>query len=169
MDRTYWAIALGRPPAPSGRVETNIDRDIGDRKRMAAYAYGSARGRTAASNYKMLEPLAGGRASLLEWKLDTGRTHQIRVHARHLGIPLLGDDTYGGGVMASAGAITRGKPSAVEGVKKLVTDLGRPALHALTLGFEHPVSGKRLMFDSPLAEDFASVLAALRHLKIGSD
>lgn len=70
--REYTSILLGVPPQRSGRVETNIDRDPSDRKRMASLAYGAARGRTAASNYFVEEVLAGGAASIVRWKLDTG-------------------------------------------------------------------------------------------------
>ncbi len=74
----YESITLGCPTAAEGRVLTNIDRDAGDRKRMAALAWGASRGRTAASNYRVLQPLAGGGAALVQWRLETGRTHQIR-------------------------------------------------------------------------------------------
>lgn len=164
VSRSYWSLTLGQPSTSSGRVETNIDRDVGDRKRMAAYAYGSHRGRTAASKYRQLESLANGRAALVEWRLETGRTHQIRVHAKHLGIPLFGDDTYGGGSSRAVNAIAHNKPSQQAAARQMLGRLNRPALHALTIAFEHPVTGKRLTFDSALPEDFAAVLNDLRQL-----
>ncbi len=78
---------------------------------MGALAYGASRGRRAASNYVVEEVLADGGAALVRWKLDTGRTHQIRVHAKHMGHPLLGDDTYGGTAAASGMVVARGRPS----------------------------------------------------------
>ncbi|PNW86249.1 hypothetical protein CHLRE_02g078750v5 [Chlamydomonas reinhardtii] len=162
VDRLYLSMTVGCPSSRSGRVETNISRDPGDRKRMAAAPYGGTRGRTAASSYQVLEPLAGGGCALVQWKLDTGRTHQIRVHAKHMGHPLLADDTYGGGGPAALSAVAKGGARSVEEVKACLERLGRPALHALTLGFSHPVSGKRLSFEQPPPEDFASALEQLR-------
>lgn len=78
VSRTYESLSVGCPASTSGRVLTNIDRDKSDRKRMAAYPYGGGRGRTAASNYTVLEQLAGGASALVQWRLETGRTHQIR-------------------------------------------------------------------------------------------
>ena len=95
MRRRYVAILSGVPSASKGRIEAPIGRDPRDRLSMARRPGG---GRFAASNYEVIATLANGNASLVEWRLETGRTHQIRVHARHIGHPILGDDTYGGGV-----------------------------------------------------------------------
>eukprot|EP00798_Chlamydomonas_sp_ICE-L_P014680 gene14680-20717_t len=148
VERTYWSIAMGVPKETEGRVEANIGRDPAERKRQSASPYGGTRGRLAASSYRILEELAAGSAALVEWKLDTGRTHQIRVHAKYMGHPLLGDDTYGGSTAAAASIIGRGKALRQVTIKALVNELGRPALHAKTLGFTHPVTGERLRFDS---------------------
>ncbi|GFH07382.1 RNA pseudourine synthase 2, chloroplastic, partial [Haematococcus lacustris] len=78
VGRVYCSITLGCPHPAAGRVLTNIDRDPGERKRMAAFPYGSTQGRLAASNYLVLQSLAGGAAALVQWRLETGRTHQIR-------------------------------------------------------------------------------------------
>eukprot|EP00887_Chlorella_sp_A99_P003203 scaffold9.g3203.t1 len=163
VSRAYVAVTLGAPAPPEGRVATNVGRDLRDRKRMAAFAYASARGRTAASNYRTLELLAGGAAALVEWRLETGRTHQIRVHAKHLGHPLLGDETYGGGP-AAAGAALGGRrgAGAAAAAAAAARALGRPALHARTLGFCHPASGLRLLFECELPADFEAALEALR-------
>ncbi|PSC67546.1 ribosomal large subunit pseudouridine synthase D [Micractinium conductrix] len=159
--RTYHSITLGVPRPTQGRVATYVGRDLRDRKRMAAFAYASARGRTAASNYKVLEPLAGGGAALVQWRLETGRTHQIRVHAKHLGHPLFSDDTYSS--TAAAGSIVgAGKPARAAAATAAARALGRPALHAKTLGFVHPATGKEMLFDSQLPSDFEAALAALR-------
>ena len=129
------------------------------------------RGRLAASRYRVLEALAGGAAALVEWRLETGRTHQIRVHSRHLGHPLFGDETYGGGSAAAAtalsasGAARRTSSSrAVAGAAAaaVARELARPALHAATLGFQHPASGMQLMFEAELPADFQAALSVLR-------
>ncbi|GIM07062.1 hypothetical protein Vretimale_11296 [Volvox reticuliferus] len=159
VDRLYESITVGCPAQPCGRVETNVVRDPRDRKRMAAAPYGSGRGRTAGSSYSVVTPLAGGGAALVRWKLDTGRTHQIRVHAKHIGHPLLGDDTYGGTAAAALAVVARNLPA--DTVRWLVEDLGRPALHARTLGFSHPVTGNRLAFEQPPPEDFRRALLQL--------
>ncbi|GLI59833.1 hypothetical protein VaNZ11_001820 [Volvox africanus] len=159
VDRLYESITVGCPAQPRGRVETNIVRDPRDRKRMAAAPYGSGRGRTAGSGYSVAAPLAGGGAALVRWKLDTGRTHQIRVHAKHIGHPLLGDDTYGGTAAAALTVVARNFPA--DKVRQVVDDLGRPALHAATLTFIHPVTGTRLAFEQPPPEDFRRALLEL--------
>jgi len=94
-------------------------------------------------------------ASLLRLVLETGRTHQVRVHLAYIGHPLLGDGTYGAGHKASAHRL---EPKAQAGLAAL----GRQALHAAELAFVHPVSGKRLQFESPLPEDMADLVEALR-------
>ena len=114
----------------------------------------------------MLRPLAAGAAALVQWRLETGRTHQIRVHSRHIGHPLLGDDTYGGGPAAAAAALAAGgrAPQRAEraaAAHRLAAGLARPALHAKTLGFVHPASGQRLLFDSELPPDLTAVVEAL--------
>ncbi|KAK9816418.1 hypothetical protein WJX72_000028 [[Myrmecia] bisecta] len=165
VQRTYWSIVLGRPKPGQGRVETNVGRDLKDRKRMAAFAYHCNQGRHAASNFRVLEELAGGAAALVEWRLDTGRTHQIRVHAKHIGHPLFGDETYGGAGGTAVSVIGRGKGSWQAAVKKLLKDFARPALHAKTLGFHDPLPNKDLEFTSELPPDLQHLLAELRSLE----
>ncbi|KAL4856789.1 RNA pseudouridine synthase 2 [Chlorella vulgaris] len=159
--RTYVSVALGVPRPAEGRVATNVGRDLRDRKKMAAFAYASARGRTAASNYKLLEVLAGGGASLVQWRLETGRTHQIRVHAKHIGHALLADDTYSSAA-AACSIVGAGKPPRAAAAQAAVKALARPALHAKSLGFVHPASGQLLEFDSELPPDLQQMLAVLR-------
>ena len=164
IKRTYLSITLGVPYPLQNKVETNIGRDFRDRKKMAAFAYASTRGRTAISNYIVLDDgLAAGKAALVQWRLQTGRTHQIRVHAKYLGHPLLGDDTYGGGNSAVQKAFrTSGSAFVPLAQEALALLNNRPALHAKTLGFTHPKTGETMEFDSQLPGDFAEVLAMLQ-------
>jgi 23S rRNA pseudouridine1911/1915/1917 synthase len=94
--------------------------------------------------------------SLVRLRLETGRTHQIRVHLAHLGHPVVGDPVYGSGFKAKAQALPERSQDALR-------HLGRQALHAAELGFEHPVTGKKLRFTSPLPDDIACLVAALEH------
>ena len=93
--RSYFAIVSGVPKDPVGQVETMIGRHPRYRKRMCALPMHSTRGKISRSNYEVLEVLANGAACLMQWRLETGRTHQIRVHAQHIGVPLLFDEVYG--------------------------------------------------------------------------
>ena len=102
--RRYVSLCVGVPKVPRGVVETNIDRGTKERTRMEAFPFQGRRGRPAVSEFRVVEVLAGGGASVVEWRLRTGRTHQIRVHARHIGCPLLGDEVYGGGNGSGAAA-----------------------------------------------------------------
>jgi 23S rRNA pseudouridine1911/1915/1917 synthase len=157
LQRAYQAIVWGAPARPRGTIATSLARSATNRTRMAVVAEG--RGRHAVTRYEVLERFivsraAGSAASLLRLVLETGRTHQIRVHLAHAGHPLLGDMTYGAGFKASA----RNLPPAAQAA---LDALGRQALHAAELCFEHPVTGKRLQFASPLPADMAGLRAAL--------
>jgi 23S rRNA pseudouridine1911/1915/1917 synthase len=138
--REYLAIVRGAPRAASGTVEAAIGRHPTDRKRMSTR---TKRGRAAVTHYSVEERLRG--ASLLRVRLETGRTHQVRVHLASIGLAVLGDPVYGG-------------------AQALGAELGltRQALHAAVLGFTHPTSGERLRFESPLPADMARALEALR-------
>ncbi|GBG00594.1 RNA pseudouridine synthase chloroplastic, partial [Raphidocelis subcapitata] len=164
VSRVYRSITLGTPSPASGRVATNIARDPADRLRMAAAGYGAARGRPAASNYRVVARIGGGAAALVEWKLGTGRTHQIRVHAKHIGHPLLGDDAYSPGNAAAARALAGRRASLAPAARAALDALGRPALHALTLGFDHPLTGRRLHFEAPMPRDLERLAADLEAL-----
>jgi 23S rRNA pseudouridine1911/1915/1917 synthase len=161
VEREYLAVVRGAPdpaeprlaghPAvrfePGGwmRVEAPIARHRTDRKRMAVVP-GGRRAVTRARTIERFGPAGRPFASLLACRLETGRTHQIRVHLAHLGHPLLGDPVYG-----RAGPLPPG-----------AEDFGRQALHAATLGFVHPVTGETLRFESPIPDDFRRLLAILR-------
>jgi 23S rRNA pseudouridine1911/1915/1917 synthase len=152
LRRGYLAFAWGAPTRAKGIIEEPIDRHPKSRDRMAV----RANGRTAITHWQVLERFAGktGKknekpaASLIECRLETGRTHQIRVHLAHLGHPLLGDAVYGPGFKTKAAQLPPAAREALEG-------LGRQALHAYLLGLEHPKSGQTLEFRSELPGDLA--------------
>jgi 23S rRNA pseudouridine1911/1915/1917 synthase len=150
--RTYQALVWGVPRTSGGRVEAPVGRHPGDRQRMAV----TARGKPAATRYRVLEPF--GWASYLECALESGRTHQIRVHLSHIGHPVLADPVYGGG--------RRRALNVAQGVRRLadaiLAVLPRQALHAARLEFDHPVTASRLRLEAPLPADFAAALRLLR-------
>jgi 23S rRNA pseudouridine1911/1915/1917 synthase len=151
--RRYLAIVWGQPRAAAGTVEGAIGRDPRQRKRMAVVTRG---GKPARTRWRVRERLAG--AALLEVALDTGRTHQIRVHLAHVGHPVAGDPLYGGRgrVQLSGTAGERSLRAAV------LEALPRQALHAAGLEFPHPVTGAAMRFTSPPPADFERALETLR-------
>lgn len=147
--KTYQAIVYGDPKTDGGRIEAPVGRHPTDRKKMSTK---SRRGKGAVTVWRVRERF--GVASLLEVDIETGRTHQIRVHLTELGHPVVGDKVYGG-----AGRIRTIEDSAVRaGIKALQ----RQALHAWRLSFAHPVTGEKMRFSSPLPEDIAALRAFLR-------
>ena len=157
LERGYRGIAWGVPDRPRGVIDAALARSASNRTRIAVVA--EARGRAARTRYEVLEVFhAGGRkpmASLLRLVLETGRTHQVRVHLDHIKHPLLGDPVYGTGFKASARNLSPRAQAALQA-------LGRQALHAAELAFVHPVTDKRLAFTSPLPPDMAELAAALK-------
>ena len=147
LSRTYQAVVWGVPRPAQGRIEGAIGRDPRNRKRMAVRASG---GKAAVTHYRVLTPLEP-LWSLVECRLETGRTHQIRVHMAHRGHPLVGDALYGG-------ARRRGLD---EHWHKTLALCPRQALHAAALSFVHPVSGAALAFESPLPTDMHALIAAV--------
>ncbi|HET6951811.1 MAG TPA: RluA family pseudouridine synthase [Acidimicrobiales bacterium] len=139
VDRRYSALVWGVPGAPTGMIDAPVGRSSRDRTRMAV----TLAGREARTRYEVVrafhEPVE---VALLACKLETGRTHQIRVHLRSIGHPVVGDTTYGG--------------------DRQSLPVRRPFLHAGRLGLDHPVTGAPLDFTSPLPDDLAEVLAGLR-------
>jgi 23S rRNA pseudouridine1911/1915/1917 synthase len=144
--RVYEALVVGRPAHDSGRIETLFGRDPLHRKKFSVKV---RTGKRAVTNWRLLESF--GKASRMEAELETGRTHQVRVHFSALGCPLLGDATYG-------------RSPRDEEVRAIGKQLGRQALHARVLGLHHPKTGKWLEFTSEPPEDFMAALAALRRL-----
>ncbi|MGZ8708928.1 MAG: RluA family pseudouridine synthase [Thermoanaerobaculia bacterium] len=145
--KEYVALVYGTPSSERGTVDAPIGRDPRDRKRMAVVAAG----RAAITDYEVAERLRY--VSLVRCRLRTGRTHQIRVHMKHLGHPIVGDPLY-------SGPQWRGIPD--KRVQKLLSSLGRQMLHAARITFAHPTSGEAMSFEAPLPQDFASVIEALR-------
>jgi len=157
MERAYLAVVWGEPQPRSGRIATNIGRKSTNRTRMAVV--NETQGRAAATHYEVLATARGADqrplASLVRCVLETGRTHQIRVHMAHIGHPLLGDASYGTGFASSTSRLGKPALAALEA-------LDRQALHAALLGFEHPHTGRPLQFESPLPLDIAALWDALR-------
>jgi 23S rRNA pseudouridine1911/1915/1917 synthase len=151
IERTYNAIAWGEPKESEGTITGNIGRSLRDRKVQAVFPDGS-QGKHAVTHYKVLKSLHY--VSLVECKLETGRTHQIRVHMQYLGHPLFSDSTYGGDRILRGNA----NGSYKSFVMNCFALMPRQALHAKSLGFEHPRTREWLQFDSELPEDFRSVL-----------
>lgn len=144
IQRRYLAIAGGLPHGKAGTVDAPLARSPYDRKKMAIVPEG--RGKRAVTHWRLLSPLRG--AALVECRLETGRTHQVRVHMASLGHPLLGDPVYGR---------TRPEHRAV----LAEVSFGRQALHAAGLGFIHPVSNENFSFESPLPQDMQELFTAL--------
>jgi 23S rRNA pseudouridine1911/1915/1917 synthase len=159
IERAYNAVVWGAPRDTTGLIESQIGRSPFDRKRMTVLRAG---GKRAATRYKVIEkfgPAERPFASLIECRLETGRTHQIRVHLTHLGHPLIGDPQYGRNRTAP-----RAKSPAEMRAFTAAADFQRQALHAFVLGFQHPSLHKTLRFEAPWPADFAELVEALRGL-----
>jgi 23S rRNA pseudouridine1911/1915/1917 synthase len=151
LERRYLAVVWSPFAAAAGKVEAPIARDSRRRDRMAVAP--EKRGRYALTHWQVVEPL--GPATLVACTLETGRTHQIRVHMASIGHPLLGDSTYGAGFKTKSSRLS-------EGANAALAALGRQALHAATLGFEHPITGEVLRFERAPPADFSNLVSALR-------
>lgn len=144
IDRRYQAIVAGLPNPASGTVDAPLARSSTNRQKMAIVAEG--RGKRAVTHYQLVTPLRGG--SLIECRLETGRTHQVRVHMTSIGHPLLGDPVYG-------------RPKSVHRDLLNALDFKRQALHAAVLGFIHPITKESLSFKSAIPSDMQELLTAL--------
>lgn len=154
-DRRYHALAWGDLREDEGTVIASIGRNKKNRKIFDAYPAHDV-GKYAVTHYKVLERF--GVATLVECKLETGRTHQIRVHMKHIGHPLMGDYEYGGNRIVSG----PGHKKYVQMMTNCLGLLSGQALHAKTLALDHPVTGKRMHFDAELPPNFEEVLRKLR-------
>lgn len=149
--RRYLALVWGDFEEDDGTVVAHVGRHQRFRKKMDAYPEGE-HGKEAITHFKVMERL--GYVTLIECRLETGRTHQIRVHMQHIGHPLFGDDTYGGDRIVKGTVFTRYR----QFVENCFQLLPRQALHARSLGFIHPRTRQELYFESPLPPDFRQVL-----------
>jgi 23S rRNA pseudouridine1911/1915/1917 synthase len=150
LDRAYLALTWGLPTPLAGDIEGAIGRDPRDRKRMALVTRG---GKPALTHYRTLRAWQAA-VALLECRLATGRTHQIRVHLASRGHPIVGDPLY----LRRVPAVAR---TLAEPVRQLLLDFPRQALHATRLGFAHPRTGKPLSFSTEPPPDMAALLASL--------
>jgi len=156
IERKYWAIVWGEPQPEAGTINVNLGRSLKDRRVTAAFPVGDF-GRRAVTHYKTLKNLRY--VSLIECKLETGRTHQIRAHMKYIGHPLFNDATYGGDQVVKGTVFSKYK----QFVDNCFEVMPRQALHAKTLGFVHPHSGKFVQFESELPEDFVQLIDKWEH------
>lgn len=154
--RKYQALVWGDFDDDEGTVDVPLGRDQRYRKKMATYPEDDF-GKRAVTHYRVLERF--GYTTLIECELETGRTHQIRVHMKHLGNPLFNDDVYGGDRIVKGTVYTKYK----QFVDNCFKIMPRQALHAKSLGFVHPITGKEMYFDSELPEDFQELLEKWRN------
>jgi 23S rRNA pseudouridine1911/1915/1917 synthase len=161
-DRRYHALVWGTPDPPAGTITENVGRSIKDRKVMQVFK-DESEGKSAITHYKVLEDL--GYISLIECKLETGRTHQIRVHLSYMKHPLFNDEEYGGDQIIKGTTFTKYQ----QFIKNCFKILPRQALHAKSLVFDNPVTGQRMSFDSDLPDDMQEVIEKWRKYISGRD
>ena len=158
-ERVYWALVWGSLSEEEGTITGNIGRSFKNRLQMDVFPDGS-HGKHAVTHYRVLERFSY--VTLVECKLETGRTHQIRAHFKHIGHTLFNDERYGGHAILKGTTYTKYK----QFVDNCFKILPRQALHAKTLGFEHPTSREKLFFNSELPEDFEKCLEKWRNYTI---
>ncbi|MCS6968256.1 MAG: RluA family pseudouridine synthase [Cytophagales bacterium] len=153
IERTYWALVWGEPKQSKGTINAPLGRNPKDRRMVIVYEGElAAQGRPAITHYEVIKPMYY--VSLLRCRLETGRTHQIRAHMKHIGHPIFNDPTYGGDQILKGTLFSKYR-AFVENCFKLMP---RQALHAQSLGFEHPITKEWMHFESSLPEDFRLVL-----------
>ncbi|MCX6333840.1 MAG: RluA family pseudouridine synthase [Bacteroidia bacterium] len=161
-DRKYIALVWGIPEPHEGTISGNVGRSIRDRKIMQVFPDGS-RGKTAITHYRVIEDFSY--VSVVECKLETGRTHQIRVHFNHIRHPLFNDEVYGGDKILKGTTFSKYQ----QFVRNCFAILPRQALHAKSLAFDHPVSHERLSFDSGLPHDMKQAIDKWRSYTSGRE
>jgi 23S rRNA pseudouridine1911/1915/1917 synthase len=162
LRRHYLAVAWGEFDRPQGVVDAPLGRAPANRIKRAVVNADRPDARPAITRYNVVARLDGNSdgiadASLVECRLDTGRTHQIRVHLAHVGHPLIGDPLYGAHFRTKEKTLT-------EPARSAVAQFGRQALHAASLGFRHPASGEQMLFEAPMPDDMVRLLAAFARL-----
>ena len=155
INRTYQALVWGNVQQDSGTIDGNISRDLKNRLRRFVYPENEI-GKTAITHYKVIERF--GYVTLVECNLETGRTHQIRVHMKHIGHTLFNDERYGGNIILKGTRFSKYK----QFVDNCFKILPRQALHAKTIGFKHPENEKKMTFTSDLPQDISEVLKKWR-------
>lgn len=160
--RRYLALVWGTPDPEEGTITGNVGRSIRDRKVMQVFP-DESQGKHAVTHYKVLERFSY--VSLIECRLETGRTHQIRVHLSYIGHPLFNDEEYGGDRILKGTTFTKYQ----QFVRNCFEILPRQALHAKTLSFDHPVTGERLSFDSEIPDDMRQAIEKWRAYISGRD
>lgn len=155
IERLYVAVVWGNLPEDEGTIEGNIGRDQSDRLKFRVYPDGE-QGKTAVTHYKVLERF--GFVTVVQCRLETGRTHQIRVHMSYIGHPLFGDERYGGTTI-NKGTIYAKYRQFIQNCFKLCP---RQALHAAVLGFEHPKDGRHVHFEAPMPADMVALIEKWR-------
>jgi 23S rRNA pseudouridine1911/1915/1917 synthase len=156
IERTYWALVWGIPNPPQGTIDVHVGRSLKDRRVTTAFPQADF-GRHAITHYKLLQDLRY--VSLIECRLETGRTHQIRAHMKYLGHSLFNDAMYGGDQIQKGTVFSKYRQF-VENCFKIIP---RQALHAKTLGFIHPHTKEKMRFESPLPNDFVEVIEKWEH------
>jgi 23S rRNA pseudouridine1911/1915/1917 synthase len=155
-EREYIALVWGNVKEDQGTIEGNIARHVKDRMQMAVFADPEI-GKPAVTHYKVLERF--GYVTLISCQLETGRTHQIRVHLKHIGHTLFNDERYGGHLILKGTTFTKYK----QFIDNCFKSLPRQALHAKTLGFVHPTTGEMMRFDTNLPQDMQDVIEKWRN------
>ncbi|MBF2715140.1 RluA family pseudouridine synthase [Agrobacterium vitis] len=161
LERAYQALVWGRPRGLRGTIDAALGR-AGDRTKRTVKREDTDDAREAITHYQVMErygekPDATCLASLVECRLETGRTHQIRVHMAHIGHPLIGDPEYGAAFKTKANLLP-------EAAKAIVNNFHRQALHAYLLAFEHPTTGDVMHFEAPIPDDMETIIEALRDI-----
>ena len=157
MQRLYQALVWGEPVPAAGTVDAALARSTNNRKKVAVSKSNEAR--HAVTHYRRLASFVANQVSMIECRLETGRTHQIRVHMAHIGHPVLGDKLYGTGMKSRAVHLTEAQKAALDA-------LDRQALHAAALGFQHPRTGETHFYEAPLPQDLFNLLEAMAKLPI---